>query len=95
MLLDHFWRNEAGFSERLSNAIWLTEQSARRRYSFEALTTIISGLEALTNTGPRQSTKQFVQRIPDLASEVGVSGFSRTMARRLYEHRSEPAHGGG
>jgi hypothetical protein len=69
------------------------EHSARRRYDFDALITIVAGLEALLNTGRRQNTKQFVQRAPDLATELGASGVSRAMARRLYDNRSEPAHG--
>lgn len=77
----------------MSIAIWLTEHSARRKYDFDALMTVIAGLEALTNTGPHQNTKQFVQRVSGLAHDVGVSGVSRRMARRLYGSRSEPAHG--
>ena len=92
-LLDPFWQREAQLGERIGNAIWLAEQSARRKYDFEGLMTVISGLEALINTGPNQNTKQFVQRIPDLATMVGITGISRRMARRLYDNRSEPAHG--
>ncbi|MFN8133343.1 MAG: hypothetical protein U0R70_17505 [Solirubrobacteraceae bacterium] len=92
-LLAAFWEREGSLPERVSNAIWLAEQSARRKYDFDALMTVIAGLEALLNTGPRQNTKQFVMRVPRLAAGGGVSGISQGMARRLYNRRSEPAHG--
>jgi len=56
-LLDSFWQRDGQLGERVTNAIWLAEQSARRRYDFEALLTVISGLEALINTGPNQNTR--------------------------------------
>ena len=92
-LLDSFWQREAQLGERIGNAIWLVEQSARRKYDFEALLSVVAGLEALLNTGPRQSTKQFRQRVPEMARELGVSGLSRSMAGRLYKQRSIAAHG--
>lgn len=92
-LLDSYWQREAQLGERIGNAIWLAEQSARRKYDFEALLSIVAGLEALLNTGPHQNTKQFKQRVPDMARELGVSGLSRSMAGRLYEQRSIAAHG--
>lgn len=92
VLLDHYWHNKHGFPNRLSNAIWLTEQAARRRDAAEALVTIVSGLEALISTGPDQAVKQFKQRVPKLAAEVGVP-FSRGMAQRAYDKRSDSAHG--
>lgn len=92
-LLDCYWQREAQVGERIGNAIWLVEQSSRRKYDFEALLSIVAGLEALLNTGPRQNTKQFKQRVPDMARELGVSGLSRSMAGRLYEQRSIAAHG--
>jgi hypothetical protein len=92
-VLGSFWQREAEFGQRIRNAIWLAEQSARRKYDFDALLTIIAGLEALLNTGPHQNTKQFIQRAPEIACEVGVVGLSRAMARRLYEQRSNAAHG--
>jgi hypothetical protein len=92
-LLDCYWQREAQLGDRIGNAIWLVEQSARRKYDFEALLSIVAGLEALLNTGPHQNTKQFKQRVPDMARELGVSGLSRSMAGRLYEQRSIAAHG--
>lgn len=92
-LLDSYWERESAFGERISNAAWLAEQSARRKYDFDALLTIVAGLEALLNTGPRQNTKQFRQRVPAMASELGVSGVSRVMVGRLYDQRSNASHG--
>lgn len=92
-LLDRFWSREKNLTERVGNAIWLVEQAARRRHAFEALLSVVAGLEALTNTGPRQSTKQFVERVSALAQEVGVQGVSRSLTRRLYERRSVAVHG--
>ena len=92
-LLDSYWRREHQLGERVGNAIWLAEQSARRKYDFDALLTIIVGLEALLNTGPHQNTKQFRQRAPDMARELGITGLSRSMAGRLYEQRSHASHG--
>jgi hypothetical protein len=82
-LLGQFWASECQFSERVRNAIWLAEQSARCKYDFNALLTIVAGLEALLNTGPRQNTKQFAQRASDLAGEIGIDGFSRHGAKAL------------
>jgi hypothetical protein len=92
-LLNSYWQREAQLGERIGNAMWLVEQSARRKYDFEALLNIVAGLEALLNTGRHQNTKQFKQRVTDMACELGVSGFTRSMAQRLYEQRSTAAHG--
>jgi hypothetical protein len=91
-LLDAYWSAHETLPARASNAIWLAEQSARRRYDFEVLTTVVSGLEALTNTGPHQNTKQFRERVPRVAAAVGVQ-ISNGAVRRVYDRRHEPVHG--
>ena len=86
---------EVQLAERISNAMWLVEQSARRKMRLQALLSIVACLEALLNTGRHPTTKQFKQRVTDMARELGVNGLSRSMAERLCEQRSTAATAAG
>ena len=58
------------------------------------LPVLTAGLEGLLSTSYELPTKQFVTRVPLLAQELGIAGVSRTFCGRMYEARSQGAHGG-
>jgi hypothetical protein len=58
-----------------------------------ALLLISTALEGLIQSDSQRVSKQFRERLPKLAAEVGVEGIDEPFARDLYEARSEAAHG--
>jgi hypothetical protein len=58
-----------------------------------ALLLISTALDGLIQSDRRNVSKQFRERLPHLAAEVGVEGVGEEFARELYEARSEAAHG--
>jgi hypothetical protein len=78
--------------QRVHNAFWHHDYAARTYYLDHRWTLIVTGLEALVHTDRNRSTAQFVKRIPQLASELGLS-FSETEGIEAYDLRSRLAHG--
>ena len=54
----------------------------------------MTALEGLIRSGRRQATRQFIERLPQLATELGISGVSKNLCRRLYDDRSHGVHAG-
>jgi len=80
--------------DRLRRALWHHELASAQSELDVRWTLICTALEALVHTDRLKSTKQFTTRLPLLAIEVGISGFSASDAERTYEYRSRLAHGG-
>jgi hypothetical protein len=80
------------FPRRIHNALWHHEHAARNYYMDYRWTLVCIGLEALVHTDKHPSTGQFVQRVPQLALEMGIS-ISEPDARDAYDLRSQLAHG--
>lgn len=59
-----------------------------------ALPLLLTGIEALTNTGRRDVRRQLAQRLPRIADEVGVAGVTTELCNELYDARSQATHGG-
>lgn len=78
--------------ERIHAAFWHHEYAARTYYINARWTFICTGLEALLHTDRGRSTAQFVQRLPALASELGIT-MTKTQADEAYDVRSRLAHG--
>jgi hypothetical protein len=85
--------NQDTLPQRVGTALRKCENATRERFVESMSVQLVGGLEALLNTGMRQATKQFHVRVRALATELGVEGLSRTKVERLYDLRSEEAHG--
>lgn len=92
-LLTAYHANKDAFGPRLTAALRKCENASREHFIESTAVQIVGGLEALLNTGMNKATKQFNRRVPALATELGVEGMSRTKADRLYQLRSDEAHG--
>jgi hypothetical protein len=78
---------------RLGQALWTSEHLAWERYVDIILPAFVTALEGMLNTSKRQLTRQFVTRVPELAAELGISDVTKSFCRRMYEARSQGAHG--
>lgn len=77
---------------RVHNALWHHEYAVRTYYLDYRWTLVCTGLEALVHTDRGRSTTQFKRRVPQLASELGIS-ISEADADEAYDSRSRLAHG--
>lgn len=78
---------------KVSHALNLSEDAVRMQLLQRALLLIAAALEGLIQSDPSKVAKQFRERLPQLAQEVGVAGIDEEFARTLYTARSEAAHG--
>jgi hypothetical protein len=79
--------------ERIKDALWRGEHLSQEHYLDIRLPALVAALEGLVSTGKRQVTKQFKNRVPELAKELGVPGVSEGLCQRMYDARSESYHG--
>lgn len=91
-LLTCFWSSPE-LPRRLERALFVSEHVAWERYGDVVLPGLVAALEGMLSTSRHQLTRQFVTRVPALADEVGVEGISKTFCRKMYEARSQGAHG--
>jgi hypothetical protein len=92
-LLAAFWAHEPTFPDRVVRAIRRAEDASRRPLLFQALLELVSGLEALFNTNKSQVTTQFTHRVSAAARELGITGMTKRLCRRMYDARSQATHG--
>jgi hypothetical protein len=92
LLADH-WPLRDGLPWKTIHALNLTEDAVHLRIFQRALLLITTALDGLINSDRRKVSKQFRERLPLLAAEVGVEGVDEEFARELYDARSEAAHG--
>jgi len=92
-VLDAYWANREELPDRLNRAISLTDGMVHQRTRERHLVFVVTALEALLNTDAAKATKQFVTRVPLLATELGVADISRRFANQMYTARSQAAHG--
>ncbi len=78
---------------KVSHALNLSEDAVRMQLFQRALLLLATALEGLIQSDANRVAKQFRERLPQLAHEVGVAGVDETFARDLYAARSEAAHG--
>jgi hypothetical protein len=92
-LLDVYRALKDGLPDRVKRAVWAADRSCYCRYMQETLTHIVTGLEALLNTGDDEPiTAQFVKRSQALAAEFGIET-SRSYWSWVYKARSKVVHG--
>jgi hypothetical protein len=92
-LLTAYWEHRDVLPARLSRAIWRAEWSCSISWADVALPVIVSGLEALLKTERHSATRQFVERVPLLARELGVDQVSAELCEDAYDGRSAWIHG--
>jgi hypothetical protein len=93
MLLDQYRAVKDVLPDRVGRALRHADRSCYCRYLEEALIKIVTGLEALVNTGDEEPVAaQFVKRSQALAAELGVET-SRSYWNWVYGARSRPVHG--
>jgi hypothetical protein len=78
---------------KVSHALNLSEDAVRMQLFQRALLLLATALEGLIQSDANKVAKQFRERLPQLAEEVGVEGVDEQFARDLYAARSEAAHG--
>jgi hypothetical protein len=78
---------------RLSRALWYHEYASRTYYGEIRWITVCVALEAMLHTSRGYSTRQFVERLPLLASSLGVP-LTTQEAEKAYDMRSRLSHGG-
>jgi hypothetical protein len=77
---------------KVVHALNLSEEAIHQRVLQRALLLIAIALEGLIQSNRNRIAKQFRERLPQLAEEVGIDGIDEDFARELYEARSEAAH---
>jgi hypothetical protein len=80
---------------RVWRALWYHEYAARTLDIGVRWTFVSTALEALVHTDRERSTRQFTQRVPQLARELGGCEFSEVDAKAAYHWRSSLSHGQG
>lgn len=78
---------------KVIHALNLSEDAVHLRILQRSLLLITTGLEGLIQSHRHQVSKQFRERLPQLAGEVGIEGVDEQYADDLYGARSEAAHG--
>jgi hypothetical protein len=91
-LLNAFW-SSGQLPRRVERALWASEHVAWERYLDVILPSLVAALEGMLNTSKRQLIRQFSTRVSALASDLGVADVSKNLCRRMYEARSQGAHG--
>jgi hypothetical protein len=93
-LLARFYEVRNTYSERVNTAIWLGEYARQTHWVDLAIPLTVTALEGLISSGREHVTRQFVERVSQLATELGVMGVSKNFCRRLYDDRSHGVHAG-
>ena len=75
------------------HALNMTEDAVHLQIIQRALLLIVTALEGLLQSSTSGASRQFRERMPKLAADVGVHGVDIELARDLYDARSEAAHG--
>lgn len=92
-LLTSYWREKEELSERVRHALWLSEYGSRLYFVDVAWPHVVTALEALLNTDRDRLRRQFVTRVPALASELDLVNIDQSFADDAYALRSQAVHG--
>lgn len=90
-LLTDYWASR--LPERVDRALWRSEEGVGVQFLEPMVPFLTGGLEALLKTERHRSTKQFTERVPVLAAEVGVEGVDAVLCEDIYNGRSAWVHG--
>lgn len=86
--------DEEKLPRRVKRALWHHEYAACIYYGEIRAASMTTALEVLLGTSSKSSTKQFIQRVPQLADELDVPDLDRSRASQAWGLRSSVAHGG-
>lgn len=78
---------------RVGGAFWLFEYASRTRMVDMRVPLVSTALETLLGTGGDRTTRQFIQRLPQLAAKCNLPTISNAEARRMWGLRSGLVHG--
>lgn len=77
---------------RIGRALNRVDRAAAEQYFEDALPFLVGGFEALVKVGRNALSDQFAERVPQVASEVGIT-LDEGDLRELYDDRSTHLHG--
>jgi hypothetical protein len=83
------WAVKDALPWKVIQAINLSEDAVHLRILQRALLLITVALDGLVHSHRRNLKKQFCERLPQLADEVGVEGIDEEFASELWDRRSE------
>jgi hypothetical protein len=92
-LLHTYWAVGDGLPARVRRALRRTSHLATERYVDDRLGESAIALESLVNAGRARVSRQFIDRVTALGTELEVPGVSRSWCRKMYEARSHGLHG--
>jgi hypothetical protein len=92
LFADH-WPLRDELPWKVIHALNLTEDAVHLRILQRALLLITTALDGLIHSDRKAVAKQFRERLPLLATEVGIAGVDEQFATDLWDSRSEAAHG--
>jgi hypothetical protein len=78
---------------KVSHALNLSEDAVHMQLLPREILLICTGLDGLLQSDRTRVAKQFRERLPCLAEELGIAGVDEEFAQALYVSRSEVAHG--
>jgi hypothetical protein len=78
---------------RITRALWYHEYASRAYYGEIRWITVCVALESMLHTSRGHSNRQFVERLPPMASILGVP-LTTQEADMAYDMRSRLSHGG-
>jgi hypothetical protein len=87
------WTVKEALPWKVIHALNLSEDAVHLRILQRALLLITVALDGMVHSDRRNSSKQFRERLPQLADEVGVGRIDEDFASELWDRRSEAAHG--
>lgn len=92
-VVEAYWGAPEVVTGRLGRAVDCCEWSVHHPFATDTVREVVTGLEALLKTHRHQATRQFVERVPALARELGISGVTRRFCEQMYRWRSQASHG--
>jgi hypothetical protein len=79
--------------ERVRRALWNVDYGVTVRWLDIRLPLLVIAFEGLISTSRSLVRRQFHERVPRLAQEVGIDGITAPLAKEMYDARSRWAHG--
>lgn len=86
-------KSSTALPARLNRALWYHEYASRTYYGHLRWILVCTAVESLLNTGKDDCSRQFRERLHELANFVGL-GIDKEEAKTAYATRSQLAHGG-
>jgi hypothetical protein len=92
-LFGSFRARRDGLPGRVKRALWNLDYGATVRWLDIRLPLLVIAFERLINTSTALVRRQFGERVPQLAEDLGLEGIDTSFCKRMYDARSRWAHG--